>query len=379
MKRHFLSIFSFILFPFILTAQVGIGTSSPDSSAKLDIVSTSQGVLFPRMTATQRGAIVNPAVGLFVFQTDATVGLYYYDGTVWRNVTTGLTPNSAGDATTAGIVGNVSTFGPQLSNPFGITTDVNGNIYISSNQLSGAVLSWNLSEQSSNFFGTFNKPQGLAVSGSFLYVVEGGTSQIWKIDTSTRLKTLLAGSGSNATVDGTGASASFNNPTSIAVSPNGFLYVVESSGRIRKISQAGVVTTLPLSFSVLRGIAINQAGEIFVTGNQALTGPDRIIKIGSNESSLSIVSTSIPFGFITGISIDTDGTIYVADGSIKIIRVNPLINLSVLFAGSFSNHGFLDANGSNALFAGLEMLAINGNALYAADMTNNRIRKIILR
>jgi hypothetical protein len=378
MKRHFFSIISLILYPFILIAQVGIGTSSPDSSAKLDIVSTSQGVLFPRMTAVQRAAIVNPALGLFVFQTDGTVGLYYFDGTFWRNITTGLTPNITGDATTAGMVGNVSSLIQTVSNPFGIAADVNGNIYTSMNQPGGGVISYSSFGGLNNNWGQFNNPRGVAVDNNFLYVVEGGTSQIWKVDLATHAKSLLAGSGTDATVDGTGSAASFNSPTAIAVSPNGFLYVVESTGRIRKISQAGVVTTLPLSFSVLRGIAINQAGEIFVTGNQALTGPDRIIKIGSNESSLSIVSTSIPFGFITGISIDTDGMIYVADGSIKIIRVNPLTSQSVPFAGSFTNHGYLDANGGNALFAGLEMLTIYGNTLYAADMTNNRIRKIIL-
>jgi uncharacterized protein (TIGR02145 family) len=50
-------------------AQVGIGTSSPDSSAKLEISSTTKGFLPPRMTTTQRNAISSPATGLVIFNT----------------------------------------------------------------------------------------------------------------------------------------------------------------------------------------------------------------------------------------------------------------------------------------------------------------------
>lgn len=48
---------------------VGIGVTSPDASAKLEISSTTQGVLFPRMTTTQRGNIASPADGLVIYNT----------------------------------------------------------------------------------------------------------------------------------------------------------------------------------------------------------------------------------------------------------------------------------------------------------------------
>ncbi len=50
-------------------AQVGIGTNSPNANAALDVVSTSQGMVFPRMTTTQRNAISSPAKGLTIFNT----------------------------------------------------------------------------------------------------------------------------------------------------------------------------------------------------------------------------------------------------------------------------------------------------------------------
>lgn len=49
--------------------NVGIGTSSPDASAQLDISSTNKGFLPPRMTTTQRDALTNPAAGLVIFNT----------------------------------------------------------------------------------------------------------------------------------------------------------------------------------------------------------------------------------------------------------------------------------------------------------------------
>jgi hypothetical protein len=59
---------------------VGINTPSPDNSAQLDIVSTTKGLLIPRMTQSQRLALVNPANGLMVFQNDGQIGLYYNAG-----------------------------------------------------------------------------------------------------------------------------------------------------------------------------------------------------------------------------------------------------------------------------------------------------------
>lgn len=62
--------------------NVGIGIATPLSSAKLDITSTTQGFLPPRMTTAQRNAIVTPATGLIVYDTTYLTE-FQYNGTSW--------------------------------------------------------------------------------------------------------------------------------------------------------------------------------------------------------------------------------------------------------------------------------------------------------
>ena len=58
--------------------------STANASALLDVKSTDKGILIPRMTRTERNAIVSPATGLLIFQTAPdSIGFYYYNGTNW--------------------------------------------------------------------------------------------------------------------------------------------------------------------------------------------------------------------------------------------------------------------------------------------------------
>jgi hypothetical protein len=77
------------------SAQIGIGTSTPDASSILEMSSTTQGVLTPRMTTVQRSVISGPIKGLLVFDTDVNA-FYFYDGGSWVKLST---ENSASDYT----------------------------------------------------------------------------------------------------------------------------------------------------------------------------------------------------------------------------------------------------------------------------------------
>ena len=72
----------------VYAQRVAINTNGnpADSSAILDITSTSKGVLIPRMTQAERDIIDGPAIGLLIYQTDGDVGFYVYMGTSWSNL-----------------------------------------------------------------------------------------------------------------------------------------------------------------------------------------------------------------------------------------------------------------------------------------------------
>ena len=65
---------------------LGVGTSSVDSSAQLDVSSTTKGFLLPRMTTTQKNAISSPASGLMVYDTTLSK-LCVYTGAAWETIT----------------------------------------------------------------------------------------------------------------------------------------------------------------------------------------------------------------------------------------------------------------------------------------------------
>jgi len=68
------------------SGSVGFNATTVNASARVQIDSTTQGFLPPRMTSAQRTAISSPAVGLVVYQTDGTEGLYNYKSTGWALV-----------------------------------------------------------------------------------------------------------------------------------------------------------------------------------------------------------------------------------------------------------------------------------------------------
>lgn len=83
------------------TGAAGIGTLTPNASSLLEIKSTSKGLLIPRMTKANRNNIVSPATGLLIYQTNASPGFYYFNGSNWKALNSNeawlLTGNSGTD------------------------------------------------------------------------------------------------------------------------------------------------------------------------------------------------------------------------------------------------------------------------------------------
>jgi serine/threonine protein kinase, bacterial len=125
----------------------------------------------------------------------------------------------------------------------------------------------------------FNLPESLAVdvSGN-IYVADNGNNLIRKI-TPAGIVSTIAGNGQPSFADGSGSAASFNSPFGIAVDAAGNIYVADSgNNRIRKITPAGAVSTFAgngvkgandatgaaATFNTPSGVAIDAAGNVYV-------------------------------------------------------------------------------------------------------------------
>lgn len=121
-------------------SQLGIRTNTPDVSSILELNSTSSGFLLPRMTEAQRDAILNPANGLIVFQTDVAPGIYFNTGTAgspnWEAGPTGTGPTGTQitlQASTNVFKGQACCFTPEISLAKAdnvITKNVNGIVVV---------------------------------------------------------------------------------------------------------------------------------------------------------------------------------------------------------------------------------------------------------
>ncbi|MBD99312.1 MAG: hypothetical protein CMO34_05665 [Verrucomicrobia bacterium] len=76
---------------------VGINNDNPHASSILDISSTTQGVLVPRMTTGQRNSIGSPATGLLVFDS-STSTFWYFNGSTWVEIVSSVSTNNIQDA-----------------------------------------------------------------------------------------------------------------------------------------------------------------------------------------------------------------------------------------------------------------------------------------
>ncbi len=131
----------FIFFLIVATGftQTGIGTTSPNPSAKLDVYSTNKGFLPPRVTltsATDATTIASPAEGLLVYNLGSTglqAGYYYWNGANWATIATAA---SAGNGVTS--MDMVKLYGEVWSNASGKIGNANG--YTFSVPISGRYL-----------------------------------------------------------------------------------------------------------------------------------------------------------------------------------------------------------------------------------------------
>jgi len=261
-----------------------------------------------------------------------------------------LAGSLSGAAGSADGTGTLATF----NNPYGITTD-GTNIYVAdtmNNSIRKIVIATGVvttlagpGAVGNGALATFNNPFGITTDRTNIYVADTVNNMIRQIVIATGAVTTLAGSVTSGAADGTGTSASFNNPYGITTDGIN-LYVADTyNHKIRKIViSSGVVTTV--------------------------AGTGTFGSVNNNSGSLA------KFDYPRGIT--TDGTnLYVADTTSQLIRKIVLATTAVSTLAGSGVSGFADSTtASLALFNSPSGITTDGVSLYVADTSNKRIRRI---
>lgn len=215
--------------------------------------------------------------------------------------------------------------------------------------------------------------------------------------------TTFAGGGSyagNTTGDGTGTGAAFSYPSGLAIDAANNIYVA-GAGVVRKITPAAVVTTMagvtyfgfsttPVDatgaaarFAYLSGgIAVDSAGNLFVTDSKTIrkiTQAGVVTTFAGSATSLGGVlldgtGTAAQFGSLGTMAINSTGTLFVSDSG-KIRKITTAADVST-YAGALG-YGYVDGDLSVAKFGYAAGIAFDAsNNMYVADSSYNVIRKI---
>jgi sugar lactone lactonase YvrE len=207
-------------------------------------------------------------------------------------------------------------------------------------------------------------------------------------------RTTLAGiteADARGSIDGDGAAARFTEPDLLALDAEGNLYVNDTGAhRVRKVSPAGKVTTLAEVEG--RGIAVDREGNVYLADENRA-----IIKKISPAGAVTILAglqaipghqdgtgTAATFYLPRGLTIGSDGNLYVVDGGNCTIRKVTPAGIVTTLAGAPLEWGTVDGTGSAARFASIGDIAADAHGnLFVTEVQSSptplaRIRKVTL-
>ena len=258
-------------------------------------------------------------------------------------------------------------------------------------------------------------PAGIAVDSSGnLYVADPINNIIEKLSPTGVLQTIAGQSGQRGSENGPAATAHFNGPTGLDLDAAGDIFVADQyNSTIRKITPAGIVSTLAgtpntfgsrdgpgssATFSQPTALAIDAAGNIYVADAANVdpsspSGPsDLVRKIDSNGNVTTVAQIPAPDLYnLQGIAVDRQGDIFVSIGAFDsywysvgfpVVYGDAIYEVSTggtvsVFAGQPEVNGANDGIGVQAQFHNPGGLAVDsGGNLYVADKGNYTIREI---
>ena len=209
---------------------------------------------------------------------------------------------------------------------------------------------------------------------------------------------LLAGNGQAGYNDGTGTAASFKGINDLAADGQGNIYVADyENARIRKVTNAGVVTTLAggdssgtadgtgsaAGFSSPAGLTLDKDGnllvaDIVINKIRKVTPAGVVTTIAGNgiAGHLNGNVSSAEFNYPSDVAADANGNIYVTEYFGYDVRLISAVGVVSTIAGD-TLAGFADGQGSTALFNGPTSLSLdNQGNIYVVDYLNQHLRKV---
>ncbi len=248
----------------------------------------------------------------------------------------------------------------------------------------------------------FNSPNGIALdTAGNLYVADRANHSIRKITPAGGVSTYAGLTGTSGSADGPADTARFNRPAGIVVDRAGHVWVTEVVNQtVRRITPAGEVTTVAglaenagsadgtgsaARFSAPYGIVEESSGDFLIADSNNHTirrlTRDGVVTTFAGTAGLrgttSGTGAAARFNFPSGLALDRDGNVYVADTSNDCIRRITSAAVVSVYAGSADVRGSANGTGTAARFYnpfGIAM-APSGD-LYVADTLNHSVRKI---
>lgn len=314
----------------------------------------------------------------------------------------------------------------RFSSPCGVTTDGAGNLYVSDNGFNASAIrkivlatgAVSTLAGSSDLAGSadgigsaarFNSACGLFTdTAGNLYVADSNNNTIRKVVLATGMVTTIAGkAGASGSADGMGAAAQFNHPHGVVWDGAGNLYVTDSSNStVRKVELAtGTVSTIAgtagmsgstdgsgtaARFKNPYGVAIDKgAATLYISDSTdntirmlvlATAAVTTVAGSAGMSGSVDGIGVAARFDAPHGISADSAGNLYVADGNNSLLRKIVLSTGAVTtIAGSAGVTGSADGTSIGARFNIPDGVSADGAGnLYIADTGNSIIRKVVL-